>query len=244
MKFQGKKILVTGASSGIGRQVAIDLALGGAHLILLGRNLEKLEETKRLCSDAAQVSLLAKDLNDDDFVNALSSTLHDSLDGIVFNAGKVKVNPVAFINRSDIDDIFDTNTKSNMLLTQFLLRKKKLNKNSSIVFVSSIATLKPTVGNSVYNASKSALNGFAHSLALEVAPKGIRVNTVLPGFVETNILGRVRTEGEVKKHLLDYPLGRFGKPSDVSSLVCFLLSEESSWITGAQIPIDGGFSMK
>lgn len=244
MTFEDKFILVTGASSGIGRQIAIDLATRGAQLILLGRNLEKLEETKRLCPDSNQVSLLAKDLNDHDFVTALSHVLNDNLDGIVFNAGKVKVNPIAFINCDDIDDLFDTNTKSNMLLMQFLLRKKKLNKNSSIVFVSSIATRKPTVGNSVYNASKSALNGFAHSLALEVAPKGIRVNTVLPGFVDTNILGRVRTEEEIQKHLSEYPLGRFGTPKDISSLVSFLLSEDASWITGAQIPIDGGFSMK
>ena len=100
------------------------------------------------------------------------------------------------------------------------------------------------MGNSVYNASKSALNGFAHSLALEVASKWVRVNTVLPGFVETSILGRNRSDEEVKKHLSDYPLGRFGTPKDVSSLVSFLLSDEASWITGAQIPIDGGFSMK
>jgi NAD(P)-dependent dehydrogenase (short-subunit alcohol dehydrogenase family) len=244
LKFQGKAFLITGASSGIGRQIALDLAEGGAQLIILGRNLEKLEETKRLCPTSSKIRIVAKDFNDHDFVNTLSFTLDDKIDGVVFNAGKVKVNPVAFINDSDINDIFDTNTKSNMLLTQFLLRKNKLNKNSSLVFVSSISTRKPTVGNSVYNASKSALNGFAHSLALEVSKKCIRVNTVLPGFVETHFLGRVRTEEEVQKHLTEYPLGRFGKPTDISSLVCFLLSEEASWITGAQIPIDGGFSLK
>ena len=244
MNFQGKNILVTGASSGIGRQIAVDLAHGGARLFLLGRDYSKLEETRSLCNSTESITLIAKDLNDIDFIDFIEKHIDSPLDGVVLNAGKVKINPVAFINRNDIDDIFDTNVKSNMLLTQFLLRKRKLNKNSSVVFVSSIATRKPTVGNSVYNASKSALNGFAHSLALEVAVKGIRVNTVLPGFVETNILGRARTEDEIKKHLFDYPLGRFGTPSDISNLVCFLLSDDASWITGAQIPIDGGFSMK
>ncbi len=244
MNFQGKYFLITGASSGIGRQISIDLAEKGAQLLILGRNLKKLEETKRLCPTTSKIRILAKDFNDHDFINFLSTTLNDKIDGVVFNAGKVKVNPIAFISHSDVNDIFDTNIKSNMLLTQFLLRKNKLNKNSSLVFISSIATRKPTVGNSVYNASKSALNGFAHSLALEVAKKGVRVNTVLPGFVETHFLGRVRAEEEIQKHLAEYPLGRFGKPSDISSLVCFLLSENSSWITGAQIPIDGGFSLK
>ncbi len=244
MKFQGKHILVTGASSGLGRQIAIDLAHGGAKLILNGRDITKLEETRGLCEAQSEISLIAKDLIDRDFINSFSSQIDTSLDGVVLNAGMVKLNPIAFINQHDIDNIFDTNIKSNMLLMQFFLRKKLLNKKSSVVFVSSIATRKPTVGNSVYNASKNALNGFAQSMALEVASRGIRVNSVLPGYVETNILGKVRNEDEIKKHLSEYPLGRFGTPSDISSLVCFLLSDDSSWITGAQIPIDGGFSMK
>jgi NAD(P)-dependent dehydrogenase (short-subunit alcohol dehydrogenase family) len=244
MKFQGKNILITGASSGIGRQIAIDVSQSCANLILLGRDDLKLEQTKSLCNSSAKVKLISKDLSDDDLIDFLNDQIDFNLDGVVYNAGKVKVNPIAFINNNDIDDIFNTNIKSNMLLTQFLLRKKKINPNSSVVFVSSIATKKSTIGNSVYNASKSALNGFAKSLALEVASKGIRVNTILPGFVETNILGRVRTEEEVQKHLSEYPLGRFGTTKDISSLVCFLLSDEASWITGAQIPIDGGFSMK
>ncbi len=244
MKFQGKHILITGASSGLGRQIAIDLARGGARLILNGRDMSKLEETRSLCEAHSEVFLIAKDLIDEDFINAFSSQIDTSLDGIVLNAGVVKLNPIAYINREDIDNIFDANVRSNMLLMKFFLRNKLLNRRSSVVFVSSIATRKPTVGNSVYNASKSALNGFAQSLALEVASKGIRVNSVLPGYVETNILGKVRDEDEIKNHLSEYPLGRFGTPSDISSLVCFLLSDDSSWITGSQIPIDGGFSMK
>jgi NAD(P)-dependent dehydrogenase (short-subunit alcohol dehydrogenase family) len=244
VKFQGKHILITGASSGLGRQIAIDLARGGARLILNGRDMSKLEETRSLCEAHSEVFLIAKDLIDEDFINAFSSQIDTSLDGIVLNAGVVKLNPIAYINREDIDNIFDANVRSNMLLMKFFLRNKLLNRRSSVVFVSSIATRKPTVGNSVYNASKSALNGFAQSLALEVASKGIRVNSVLPGYVETNILGKVRDEDEIKNHLSEYPLGRFGTPSDISSLVCFLLSDDSSWITGSQIPIDGGFSMK
>ena len=244
MKFQGKHILITGASSGLGRQIAIDLARGGANLILNGRDITKLEETRNLCKAHSEVFLIAKDLIDEDFINAFSSQIDIPIDGVVLNAGVVKLNPIAYISQFDVDNIFDVNVKSNMLLMKFFVRKKLLNRRSSVVFVSSIATRKPTVGNSVYNASKSALNGFAQSLALEVASRGIRVNSVLPGYVETNILGKVRDEDEIKKHLTEYPLGRFGTPSDISSLVCFLLSDDSSWITGSQIPIDGGFSLK
>lgn len=238
-----KKILITGASSGIGRQVAIDLSYHGAELVLVGRNAAKLEETKLLCKAQSIVSIFAKDLTDHDFTDALLFFYNEKFDGVVLNAGRVKVNPIAFINRKEIDEYFDINIKSSMLLMQYLLRKKKLNTGASVVFISSIATKKPTLGNAVYNASKGAINSFAHSLALEVASKSIRVNTLLPGYVETNILGRVRTEEEINKHLDEYPLGRFGKPTDISALTCFLLSQEASWITGAQIPIDGGFSM-
>lgn len=242
--FSNKSILITGASSGIGRQIAIDSAAKGAKLVLLGRDILKLEETKSLCVGSHNVICFSKDLSESDFVSTFSNEINVNFDGIVFNAGKVKVNPIAFINKDEIDDIFDVNIKSSMILMQYLLRKKRINSGGSIVFISSIATQKPTIGNAVYNASKGAMNSFAHSLAIEVAPKRIRVNTVLPGFVETNILGRVRTEEEINNHLASYPLGRFGLPSDVSNLVCFLLSDSSTWITGTKIPIDGGFSMK
>lgn len=242
--LSNKNILITGASSGIGRQIAIDAAAQGAALVLLGRDSQKLDETKKLCVGAPSIICFSKDLSDSDFVTTFSNEITSNFDGVVFNAGKVKVNPVAFISEDEVDDLFNVNIKSTMLLTQHLLRKKRINTGGSIVFISSIATQKPTLGNAVYNASKGAVNSFAHSLALEVASKKIRVNTVLPGFVETNILGRVRSEEEIKAHLASYPLGRFGLPSDISNLVNFLLSDSSSWITGAKIPIDGGFSMK
>ena len=244
MRFQGNYILVTGASSGIGRQIAIDLSKDGANLILLGRDFDKLQETKSLCTTVAQVLLIAKDLIDEDAADFILNAIDVNLNGIVLNAGKTLLKPLSFINRQQIDELFAINVRSNMLIMQALLRKKRIEKGASIVVISSIATVKPSVGISIYNASKSALNGFAHSLALEVAAKKIRVNTILPGIVETNLLGRKRTEEELNSLLSEYPLGRFGTPADISSLTCFLLSDQASWITGAQIPIDGGFSMK
>jgi NAD(P)-dependent dehydrogenase (short-subunit alcohol dehydrogenase family) len=241
--FPEQTILVTGASSGIGRQTAIDLSNLGAELILVGRDALKLNETVKLCNGQSGITVFAKDITDLSFSQELTALLLKPLTGIVLNAGVVKVVPVAFLKREDVDSLFETNVKSNILLIQYLLRKKKIQKEASIVFISSISTKKATVGNALYNATKGALSSFAQSLALEVAPKGIRVNTLLPGFVDTNILGRVRTEEEIEKHLRNYPLGRFGHPKDVSNLICFLLSDGSKWITGSEIAIDGGFSI-
>lgn len=241
--FSNQIILVTGASSGIGRQTAIDLSHLGATLILAGRDMAKLNETLNLCKMPSAITIIAKDVTDASFSQEISDALDTFLTGIVINAGSVKVSPVAFLKKQDVDELFEINVKSNILLMQFLLRKKKIQNNASIVFISSIATRKVTVGNALYSATKGALSSFAQSLALEVASKGIRVNTLLPGFIDTNILGRDRSPEEIAKHLSHYPLGRFGKPKDVSDLICFLLSNNSTWITGSQITIDGGFSI-
>lgn len=241
--FSNQYILITGASSGIGRQTAVDLSALGAKLLLTGRNQEKLSETLSLCNNPENVRILAADITDSSFPNNLNEVLEEPLTGIVLNAGVVKVMPVAFLKKDDIDTIFETNVKSNIWLMQSLLRKKKISKEASIVVVSSVSTKKVTPGNALYNASKGALSAFSKSLALEVAAKGIRVNTLLPGYIETDILGRVRSGEEIEKHLAGYPLGRFGTASDVSNLICFLLSDGSKWITGSEIAIDGGFSI-
>lgn len=241
--FSSQRILITGASSGIGRQTAIDLASLGASLIVVGRNVQKLEETISLCKSQTTIQMLAKDVTDADFTQELVQLINEPLTGVVLNAGAVKVMPIAFLKKEDIDEFFEINVKSNITLMQVLLRKKKIHKSGSVVVISSISTKKPTVGNALYNATKGALSSFAQSLALEAAPNKIRVNTILPGFIDTAILGHERTEVEIKKHVAQYPLGRFGQPKDVSNLICFLMSDDSQWITGSEIVIDGGFSI-
>ncbi|MGY6522257.1 MAG: SDR family NAD(P)-dependent oxidoreductase [Mongoliitalea sp.] len=242
--LERKKILVTGASSGIGRATAINAASDGADVIFVGRNEERLQHAL-LEGNTKEGSLYwAGDLTDEANLDRLCSESF-ALDGLVLNAGIVKTLPVSFIKSADLDLLFDVNVKSAILLVQKLLKAKKINKGASIVFVSSISTVKATVGNSMYNATKGALNAFARSLALELAPKNIRVNAVLPGFVKTNLLGNDTVENEdFKKHVVNYPLGRFGEPNDISFLIQYLLSDASAWMTGSLIPIDGGFSLK
>jgi NAD(P)-dependent dehydrogenase (short-subunit alcohol dehydrogenase family) len=131
-----------------------------------------------------------------------------------------------------------------MLLISGLLKAKKLKKGASISIVSSISTYKHTPANSVYSASKSALNAFTTSSALELAKKKIRVNAVLPGFIQTNLMQDDKVDNnQLEKHLKNYPLGRFGTPEDVANILCFLMSDKSEWMTGNLIKIDGGFSI-
>jgi NAD(P)-dependent dehydrogenase (short-subunit alcohol dehydrogenase family) len=239
------KILVTGASSGIGRSVAINTALQGAQLTVSGRNKERLVETLHsLNGNNGKHLAVCCDLSSKDDLDKLVKSI-DPLDGIVLNAGTVKLAPIAFINDDAIDELFEVNIQSSIRLIQRLIRHKKLKKGASIVFVSSIATQKATIGNAVYTATKGAVNSFVKSLALELAKKQIRANAILPGFVPTAILeGAQMTEDEIQKHLKNYPLGRYGNPDDIAYLAIYLLSKQSNWMTGSLINLDGGFSLK
>lgn len=238
-----KRILVTGSSSGIGQQIALTCGSNGAKVCITGRDVERLQAVYASLPADDHIQW-AGDLADFDKLDELVDAL-SPLDGVVLNAGMVKTQPVQFIKSEDLDRIFDVNIKSTIVLIQKLLKKKKINKGASIVFISSISTQKATVGNAMYNATKGAVNSYAKSLALELAPKGIRVNVVLPGFVPTNILegGHLSAE-ELAQHEKNYPIGRFGHPRDIALLVQYLLSDASAWMTGSLIPIDGGFSLK
>lgn len=238
-----KHILVTGSSSGIGQQIALNCGSDGAKVCISGRDQERLQAVYASLPSNGHLQWVG-DLADFEQLDELVDALFP-LDGLVLNAGMVKTQPVQFIKTEDLGRIFDVNIKSSIVLIQKLLKKKKLKKGSSIVFISSISTQKATVGNAMYNATKGAVNSYARSLALELAPKRIRVNVVLPGFVPTNILndGQLSDE-ELARHEKNYPIGRFGTPEDIALLVQYLLSDASAWMTGSLIPIDGGFSLK
>lgn len=237
-----KKILVTGSSSGIGRAIAVQCAVQGGSISLVARNESKLIETKEMLSEGEHVFFIA-DLANDEAIFKLASEL-PILDGIVLNAGLVKTVPVRFIKREVMDEMFNLNIQGSILLIQQLIKLKKIKNGASICFISSIASQKVTLGNAIYSATKGAVNAFTKALALELSSKQIRVNAILPGFVETNILNESAiSEEQLEIHKNNYPIGRFGKPDDIAYLAVYLMSDASQWMTGSLLPIDGGYSL-
>jgi NAD(P)-dependent dehydrogenase (short-subunit alcohol dehydrogenase family) len=240
--LKDKRILITGASSGIGRACAIECSKLGAKVIITGRNKDKLEQTFSLL-EGPDHKLMIADLSNMDDIEKLTEEL-PIVDGLVNNAGIEDPKPVHFIDKEDVDTIFNINAFAPMLLVSLLTKKKKLNKKASIVFTASISGLLcSSIGGSLYSASKSALNGFIKGAALDLANKGIRLNSICPGMVKTNILQEVVDDEELKNMTKEYPLKRLGEPNDIAYAIIFLLSDASSWITGTNLVIDGGFTL-
>lgn len=242
--LEGKKILVTGASSGIGRSTAVECSKSGATLLLSGRNIDRLEKTLGFLEGSGH-SIFPADLSDLSNIDRLSD-YSPWLDGCVLNAGINKSIPVQFINQADLNLMFGINTFSPILLLQSLVKKKKLNKGASVVFTSSIAgILRSSMANSVYSASKGAINGFMKNAALELAAKKIRVNSVNPAMIETGLLGKgAISEEQYIEDMKRYPLQRYGRPEEVAYAIIYLLSEASSWVTGSTLVIDGGITLR
>lgn len=241
--LEGKTILVTGASSGIGRATAIECSKLGATLVLTGRNRSALQETMSLM-DGNRHAIITADLSNYDSVVSLVKLLPD-LDGAVLNAGISKMAPILFIKEGDLENVFKMNTFSPIILLKNLIKHKKLKKPSSVVFTSSIAgysNIIPT--NSMYGAAKSALTAYMKYAALELAGKGIRCNAVHPGMVNTPLIqSRSISEEDLKIDLKKYPLGRYGMPEEIAWSIIYLLSDASAWMTGSDLIIDGGRSL-
>lgn len=239
--LEGKCILITGASSGIGRALAIECSKLGAEIVITGRDEERLDETMKQMVAGNHTSIIA-DLNSEESIDRLVENT-PNLDGLVNNAGYIDLRPVKMISSDKFEKILETNTVAPILLFQKLLKKKKINVNSSIVFTSSLAGLgHGTVGNSMYSASKGAISAFVRVAAKELACRGIRVNAVCPGMVKTDIMikGGV-TNAQLAEDEKNYPLG-YGEPIDVALLIVYLLSNASKWMTGSNLIIDGGVS--
>jgi len=239
--LEGKTILITGASSGIGRTTAVECSKMGAQLFLTGRNEQRLIETMELL-DGQNHSFIPADLTDDNEMQHLISSL-PPLDGLVNNAGIQKYMPTQFITEDDLLRILKTNTVAPILLTRTLVKKKKMKNPSSVVFTSSIAgNFKCSPGNAMYSTSKGAISGFMRNSAIDLAAKGIRCNAVNPGMIVTPIMteNSALTEEQWEENRKLYPLKRFGKPEDVAFAIIYLLSDASSWVTGSSLIIDGG----
>ena len=242
--LEGKTILVTGASSGIGRGIAIECSKMGAKVVLNARNEERLKETLSMMGSENHQMIIA-DIASQEEIDRLVAEL-PVLDGCVLCAGIPQVCPVKHFKRQDIEDIFSVNTFAPIMITSSLVKKKKIHKGSSVVLVESISgVFVGTKGDVSYNASKAALNGFLKGAALELAGQGIRINAINPGLVPTNILN-LTNELFAENHHTDimvesYPLKRYGKPEDIAYGAIYLLSDASSWVTGINMVIDGGY---
>jgi len=241
--LEGKNILITGASSGIGRATAIECSKMGATVFITGRNEIRLKETYNLLNGHNHVQIIADlKLNQDiqDLVDKLPA-----LDGCVNNAGVVKTLMTSFINSDSLNEVLQINAIAPILLTQLLIKKKKLQKNSSIVFTSSVSGINvAAIGNVLYSTSKGAINGFVKNAALDLASKSIRVNSVCPGMIHTSILDEgVISEDQLLEDMKKYPLKRFGRPEEVAYAIIYLLSDASAWVTGTNLLIDGGFTL-
>ena len=241
--LENKTILVTGASSGIGRAIAIECSKMGAQVVITGRNEQRLQETYRLL-EGTQPTYIVADLSKKEDIETVVNQI-DHLNGLVNCAGLTIPKPFKFLQEEDIQEVMTVNFNAPLLLTQLLIKKKKLQKASSIVFISSISGTKVSyIGNSIYSASKGAINGICKGLALELASQQIRVNTVIPGMVETNIVsGGEVTQEQMEADKQKYPLKRYGKPEEVAYAVVYLLSDASSWVTGSNLLIDGGYTL-
>lgn len=244
--LEGKNILVTGASSGIGQGAAIECAKAGAIVILNGRNESRLNETLGMLEGKGH-TVISSDLSTQEGIDELVTKV-PVLNGIVHSAGIPKICSVKHITRSVIDDVVNVNTIAPILITSSLLKKKKIARNSSLVFISSLAgPFTTNIGEAPYATSKSAVTGFVKSAAYELAPLGIRANALCPGMVVTHMVTSGNPDfdnEETQKEMLKrYPLKRFGKPEDIGTAAVFLLSDASSWITGVNLKIDGGYSL-
>ena len=242
--LEGKTILITGASSGIGQGCALMAAQMGAKVIVCGRNEERLKETISQMQGEGH-STFAGELTDQSVIEKLVAEI-PSLNGVVFSAGISMTAPFTYSTREKFNKVFDVNFFSPIEILRLLVKKKKLANEASVVFISSVGgNFGFSVGNGIYGASKAALNSMSRLCSLELAPKKIRVNSICPGMVVTPLVEGFSeniTQEDIQKDMDFYPLKRYGKPEDIAGGVVYLLSDAASWVTGQAICIDGGIT--
>ena len=241
--LENKTILVTGASSGIGQATALACAGMGANVVITGRDFGRLQATSDQL-DYQCKAIIPADLTVTVDVETLIKAL-PPLDGVVLCAGNSTTLPLQFGTREKFDEMFDVNFFAPVELLRMLYKKKVLQKGASVVLIASIGgTHSFMPGNGVYGASKAALNSVMKYAAREYSSRKVRVNSICPGMVDTPLIHRgTITEEQLAEDAKRYPLGRYGQPEDIANGAVYLLSDASSWLTGHDLVIDGGFSI-
>ena len=248
MSLAGKFAVVTGASRGIGRAIAVDLARAGSDVALFGRDLAALEETQAACAAAregARTKIHVVDVTDEaavaDHIGQMVAAV-GRIDIAVANAGQAKDGLILRFKAADLDRLLDVNLKSAFYLSAAVAKPMMKQRGGSIVLVSSIVGLAGNPGQSAYAASKAGLLGLAKSLAKELGSRNIRVNAVAPGLIETAMTSEMPAEAR-DYYLKTIALGRAGAPEDVAPVVTFLASDAARYVTGQTLVVDGGFLM-
>lgn len=241
--LEGKTILVTGASSGIGKATAIECSKLGARVIITGRDEARLQQTLSSLEGEGHV-VIAAGLGEDDGIRFLVERV-PVLNGIVHAAGISDTVLFQFLKKERLENIFNINFFAPVVLSQLLKEKKLLRKGGSIVFLSSIdGPITAHIGNSMYSATKGALSAMMRNMSIELASKGIRVNAVLPGMTETPLIHNDDiTQEQLNKDMELYPLKRYADPREIAWAIIYLLSDASTFTIGANLVVDGGFTV-
>jgi NAD(P)-dependent dehydrogenase (short-subunit alcohol dehydrogenase family) len=240
----GKRFLITGATSGIGLEICKQIDQFNGCIVAIGRDQNKLKTLASMLKNKGEFVGLLHNLEDLENRKGLHEKLVSTFDGFIHAAGMVQILPVKFFNQIIQDQIRKVNYDSAVDIISYLLKQKKMNPTSSIVLISSIAGSFGMKGNLMYSSTKASLDIFAKILSAEVSKIKIRVNTICPGQIESEMTEKISKTLSNETINLDkqkYPLG-YGSPIDVANLALFLLSDRSKWITGSNIIIDGGRS--
>ena len=244
MRLKDKTAIITGGGTGIGLATAHAFYQEGAKIILFGRRKEKLEKAVEKLGGSA-IIVQGDMTNNNDLDKLINETLHNfkKIDILVNNAGLFNGSPLHEISDSQWDEIMDINIRSVFQLTRRVLPVMLSQKYGSIIHISSILGLIAVPQVAAYNVSKGALNQFSRSIAVEYGSSGIRSNSICPGLIATDMTADLMQDADLMKEWSkEYPIGRFGKPEDVANACLYLASDESSFVTGITLPVDGGFT--
>ena len=244
MRLKDKTAIITGGGTGIGLATARAFCQEGAKVILFGRRKEKLEKAVENLGGSA-IIVQGDMTNNNDLDKLINETLHNfkKIDILVNNAGLFNGSSLHEISDSQWDEIMDINIRSVFQLTRRVLPVMLSQKYGSIIHISSILGLIAVPQVAAYNVSKGALNQFSRSIAVEYGSSGIRSNSICPGLIATDMTADLMKDADLMKEWSkEYPIGRFGKPEDVANACLYLASDESSFVTGITLPVDGGFT--